>query len=347
MASTLLVPVTTVTKISDHPNADRLSIAEVLGWQVVTGKGEFAVGDRVVYIPPDALLPVELSDAFGVTQHLSKGRVRQVKLRGEPSFGFVVPFAKAAAQVKELTEGMIGGENYAEALGITKYEPPLRPTAGDAETAHVLFDKFTDVENLRNYPDVILPGEHVVITEKIHGTNSRVGIIEGEIMAGSMEIRRKRPTDEQMASNIYWFPYTLPGVHNLLMAFAGLEKKQVILYGEVYGKVQSLQYDKPNQLGYRAFALKVDGQYLDYPEFSAFMDSYAIPRVPLLHYGAFDKETLKALTSEKSKLAESIMEGVVVQPIHERSDPRIGRVILKYLSEAYLFSKGVTDFKDV
>jgi len=342
--STLLVPIAKISAVKPHPNADRLSIAEVLGWQVVTGKDEFNIGDRVVYIPPDAVLPVELSDAFGVTQHLSKGRVRQVKLRGEPSFGFVVPINKVLTDDADVYDV---GADLSFILGITKYEPPLRPSAGDADTPHPLLQKFTEVENFRNYPDILLPGEEVVITEKIHGTNCRIGVIEGEIMAGSMEIRRKRPTDEQLTTSIYWFPYTLPGVQQLLIDY-GSVFKQVILYGEVYGKVQSLHYDRPNALGFRAFGLLLDGKYSDNFEFESLMDRYGIARVPVLYKGAFNKELLPSITRENSKLApEQIMEGVVIQPVVERTDPKVGRVILKYLSNAYLFSKGVSDFKDV
>jgi len=45
--------------------------------------------------------------------------------------------------------------------------------------------------------------------------------------------------------------------------------------------------------------------------------------------------------------ADHIREGVVVRPVRERADPKIGRVILKYLSDEYLFAKGVSDTNDV
>jgi hypothetical protein len=39
-------------------------------------------------------------------------------------------------------------------------------------------------------------------------------------------------------------------------------------------------------------------------------------------------------------------EGVVVKPARERTDPKVGRVILKYVSDTYLFGDK-TDFTDV
>ena len=59
----LIVPVAEVQAIRAHPDADRLEIAEILGWQLVVAKGEHHVGERVVYVPPDAVVPPEVSDA--------------------------------------------------------------------------------------------------------------------------------------------------------------------------------------------------------------------------------------------------------------------------------------------
>ena len=39
------------------------------------------------------------------------------------------------------------------------------------------FHGYTEIENIRNFPDVLQPGEEVVITEKLHGKNCRLGLI--------------------------------------------------------------------------------------------------------------------------------------------------------------------------
>lgn len=88
--SSVIVQVTLISKLRSHPNADALDVAEVLGWQVVIAKGQYNEGDKIVYFPPDTVLPLACSDRFGVTKYLSKGRIRVAKLRGEPSFGLVV-----------------------------------------------------------------------------------------------------------------------------------------------------------------------------------------------------------------------------------------------------------------
>jgi RNA ligase (TIGR02306 family) len=232
--------------------------------------------------------------------------------------------------------------------GITKYVPPLRPSAGDAEAAHPLFVSYTDVENLRNFPGVFAEGEPVVATEKIHGTNCRVGLIEGEWMAGSMAVRRKRPADEALASSTYWFPTTLPGVVRLLEELAR-SHRQVILFGEVYGsKVQNLAYGKVGGFGFVAFDALADGRYLDPAEFEALCARHEVPRATVVFRGPYSLAAIKAVSEGPTTLgAGHIREGVVVRPERERTDPKLGRVVLKYIGDEYLLAKGITDTDDV
>lgn len=164
-----------------HPNADRLEVAVIKGWQTVVSKGQFATGQAVVYFPPDVLLPQGRTDEFGVTKYCQSQpegmfRVRKTRLRGEPSFGFAVPAA----------EGQVVGEVVTDLYGAKKYEPPVLGMQGDIlGGGHPQFLPFTEIENLHRYPDLFQDGEQVVATEKIHGIQVRIGWIDGQIMAGS------------------------------------------------------------------------------------------------------------------------------------------------------------------
>lgn len=321
--SSVVVITRSIDEIKPHPNADKLELAVVGGWQTVVQKGTYQPGQSVTYVPPDCLVPPEVSDRWGVTKYLSNGRVRAVRLRGEPSYGFVVP-----------PEGE-PGKNVAESLGIKKWQPPIKFSVGDCEPAHSLFCEYTDVENLRHYTDVFTPGEPVIYSEKIHGTNSRIAIIktpDGDIrIAGSRTMQRK-----QAENSVYWFPWADPAVEAAMVRLAASAKLMVIMYGEVYGKVQSLRYGKPNGLAYAAFDVMVDGAFLSHDEFVAATDGVA--RVPVVERGLFSVEAAARLSGGRSLIdgAEHIREGVVVRPERERRDPKIGRVILKYVSDAYL-----------
>lgn len=50
-----------IKEVFPIPDADRLELFQVLGWKCVGGKGEFHVGDLVVYFEIDSFLPVLLS----------------------------------------------------------------------------------------------------------------------------------------------------------------------------------------------------------------------------------------------------------------------------------------------
>lgn len=371
MATKLVVEVCKIDELNPHPNADRLELAVIKGWQCVVPIGKFKVGDYVVYFPPDTLLPREWTDKFGVTNYCSfmkdepdKGRIRCTRLRGEPSFGLAVVLSLGAACVTDV----------ADYYGAEKYEPPLRPSAGDAARDHPMFTKYTDVENLRNFTDVLQEGEEVVVTEKIHGTNCRVGfVVEDESehspllcgdvtpMAGSMEIRRKNPGEEAWDSNLYWYPWGLSFVPVLMRQLLEQGAKTAILFGETYGSpVQKkdgtiFSYDTAKgKLGFRAFDLMVDGKYLDYDEFHALLQTAShgcdSATVPLLYRGAFSLDVIKKLASGKTTMSDHIREGVVVKPVREKTHPKTGRVILKYIGDEYMLlsAKGkIPDFKDV
>ncbi len=161
--SSLIVEVTTISEIKRHPAADKLEIAVCRGWQCVVGKGQFVVGDKVVYMPVDTVIPQELSDRLGVTQYLSKQRIRCARLRGEPSFGLVI----------KPDEDWPVGTDVSAHYGAIKWEAPIKLLGEQQERDHALFPRYTDIENIRNYPDVFKDGEMVWCSEKLHGCLAR------------------------------------------------------------------------------------------------------------------------------------------------------------------------------
>jgi RNA ligase (TIGR02306 family) len=347
----LIVEVCRIADVRPHANADALELSTVKGWQCVVPKGRYQSGDLVTYIPIDAMVPRDLADRWGITNYLSStgkepwmGRVRCAKLRGEPSFGVILTPEDETWQE---------GQDVRDFYGLEKYVPPARFTAGDAAPPHPLFWAYTEIENLRNFPDVIEPGTPVVVTEKIHGTSSRVAMIEGELMAGSMGHRRRQPdTEAEWATNTYWFPLTCPGVRELLENVTRQGARQVVLYGEVYGsKVQNLHYGHAGRLGYRAFDLLVDGKWDDALSFRSMCSAYGVETVPLLWQGPFDLAKIAELSKGQTTLgADHIREGVVVGPAVETTHPKTGRVKLKYIGDQYLFKSAegkVTDSDDV
>lgn len=371
MASSLIVEVCRITDIRHHPGADKLDLSLVKGWQVVVGRDQFKEGDLIVYIPMDAVVPVELAEEWNVRNYLSgqnKDVVRCARLRGEMSYGLIMPNEGDWAE----------GEDVAEHYGITKYIAPVRAVAADAAPRDILFPAFTDVENINNFPDSFEEGEGIIVTEKIDGTNDRVGfemsvIGEPQLKAGSMSYKRTMPALWDLSSNPYWYPWTLPSVVSMLKHYkrilekefedSALETRNVTLFGEVYGGSirgghKSMDYGTPNNYGYAAYGIQVDGIFIDWDAFYSLCARFKVPTVPVLARTVFNMEILKTLATGNSILAkengkEQMREGIVVYPVKERRDPKVGRCILKMLNPDYLILKGsreakgeVVDFKD-
>lgn len=371
MSSSLIVNVCEVKRVYPHKNADRLELAEIKGWQTVIGKGQYKAGDIVVFIPPDTLVPEALADELGIRNYLGgkdKTRVKTVRLRGEMSFGLAV-------DVPDDRKWEVG-YNCASDMNIEKYEPPMRATAGDAAPEDALFTRYTDIENIRNFPDVFEEGETVIATEKVDGSNDRIGISfsileDGtetyEWKAGSHALKRKRPDAEGMKENIYWHPYNLEGVRKMVQHLHDDDggNNEVILYGEIYGRVRgghkSLHYGKPNSLNFVAFDIKLNGNYVSWCELVNSCEAFGVPYVPIVAEFDFSIEKAREFSTGDSLLAKRngmeephMREGIVLKPIDERRDPAFGRVVVKFLNDDYVilknkaYDKGeVTDFTDV
>jgi RNA ligase (TIGR02306 family) len=362
--STLVVEVCEVKAVYPHPQADALEFITVKGWQVIVQRAlGLAVGQKVVYFPPDSVLPPDLADRLGITKYLAPLpreidgtrkpglRVRAARLRGEPSYGTIDHAVDPAWEV---------GRDVKDRYGVTKFEPPLRPTDGDALPPLAAFHGYTDIENIRNFPEVLKAGEEVVITEKLHGKNCRLGLIRVpgeagdtfEFMAGSNDVRRKE-VDAKGRPSDFWRPMSEP-VRSLLRHLSGNERS-VVLFGELFGSgVQDMAYGLGNGAkGFRAFDVAVDGKYLGFDEKETLFDRFGVEMVPHLYRGPFSWEAVEEHTYGPTTLCPPEAagrfqgrEGCVVTPVVERYDPDLGgggRVILKSISADYLARKGGTD----
>jgi RNA ligase (TIGR02306 family) len=341
MPSSLIVRCVPIKNVRPHPNADNLIIIEIMGWQVCTHKDTNPEIDELrVFIPPDAVLTDELAEQLEVTKYLKKGnRVGQVRLRGEMSFGI------AASNVW----GFNIGDEVSEQLGITKYEPPPILGAGDQAPDHPLVPNYTRMENWRNYPALFVEGDPVYFIEKIHGTNSKVAILADDcpdecgdphghsFVIGSHNTNRKF-SDDPKTRSIYQYPLKLvqPLLTNLIDFF---KARVVVVYGEIFGKVQDLKYGRTNELAYRVIDIYVDGNFLDWSELETWCMEVDVEPAPVVYCGPYSEEGMKDCANQNTLLmpphSAHMSEGIVIRPQVERRDPTLGRVILKYKSDAY------------
>ena len=166
------VQVVRVGPVDKHPNADTLSITHVYAYPVILRTGDFHEGDLAVYVPVDSLVPDEPRWAF-LDGH---NRIKAKRLRGIFSMGLLTP----------ADPSWVEGQDVVDTLGITKYEPPDPATmGGENEKDPGFLPCYTDIEGLRRWGDVLVCGEEVVLTEKVHGANGRWVWRDGRLWAGS------------------------------------------------------------------------------------------------------------------------------------------------------------------
>lgn len=359
------VEVVRVTDVLQHPNADRLEIIKVLNTQFVNPKGTLAPGDLVVYFPPDVLIPEPIAESLGVANYLkhsvypgdmekSRCRIGAIRLRGTASFGFGTPLTKVLAAVPAVAKQLDGivpdeGLDLSEAVQAVKYQPPELEArrGGDSMRQPEVFHKYTDIQHYYRYAKALEEGTPVRITEKIHGTNSRVGLLTDdglEFMCGTHH-RRVKVEDAQGRMSLYWMPLT-DDMKDMLDFISMGGKHNVIVFGEIYGsKVQPMDYGcAPGQKAYRVFDISVDGEYLDWKDVKTYCDLYDIETAPLLYEGPFKHELVEEFISGPTTLSDgdSIRcsfkgrEGIVITPLEESFSPVLGgRLILKAVSPDY------------
>lgn len=110
-----------------------------------------------------------------------------------------------------------------------------------------------------------------------------------------------------------------------------------MLYGEVFGNVQSLRYGAtPRDVFFRAFDVLRHGVWREWDDWTQHVP--ASGRVPVVFGGPYSFDLLVKISDGKSLIpgADHMREGIVVRPIPERNHEHLGRVHLKLVSNSYL-----------
>lgn len=178
-----------IESLSPIEGADKIEVAQVLGWQCVVKKGEFRVGDKIIYVEVDSVMPEKPEYEFLRDR---KFRVRTIKLRGQVSQGLVL-------LTGELKNFFVG-QDVTELLNITKYLSPSEQSELQQQEERIKLEKNklkkfmmryswfrrlflsrrqkegfpywvskTDEERIQNMPQVLqqFADKEVYVTEKI------------------------------------------------------------------------------------------------------------------------------------------------------------------------------------
>lgn len=352
--------------ISEHPNADAIEIANVGLFQSIVKKGEFKSGDLAVYIPEGSIVPeniIKKCHAWDETKQRGKlagakyNRVKAVKLRGILSQGLVCPLPEGAEPEV--------GDNLAEILGITKYDPNenLPASMRTRPVGELLgYTLVFDVENIKHPGNKFEEGNPVWVTEKIHGASCLIGVLPEDVVAskvknledlykGQLYLSTKRQSKRGVIispfenTSVYVKALTKePNIYEKILEYYKYSKvKGLVLLCEVFGRgVQDLTYNTdPKVLFFGGYWAKYNFVYEPIPtkELHEIFSSLQLPTVPLIYKGPYFKELLDKHTRGTSLICpDQIREGVVF-----RSE--CGNRLYKSVSEDYLLRKGnITEY---
>lgn len=205
-----LAYIATILGLYPIENADSIECARVLGWEVVVRKGLYKVGDKVIYIEIDSLLPKWqnwIDEGFD-----KRGfRIKTIKLRGQVSQGMCAPLEvlelNPNAELQVTKNGLnyvlsnpsytdevielVEGYDVTSLLEITKYVPSSVGKfggikAGTSKGSLPSFIRKTDqarIQNCYEYPSKY-PDIEWEMTEKLEGSSCTVYYLKSEDKVG-------------------------------------------------------------------------------------------------------------------------------------------------------------------
>jgi hypothetical protein len=381
-----------INTIGVHPNADKLEIIPVEGYQAVVAKGQFKIGDLAYYIPPDSIVPDRPEYAFlwgnatfetGVP--VSKRRITAKKLRGEWSEGLLMPWPLyvcpddvtrisdiANAKIGKITKKIRVGDDVSGFLGITHYNPEEPQPVVQPKRKRVIprsfrgwkrflreeLDNFArqvkgslynedadgnpgvpdySVKALKKFPNELVPGEMVKITEKIHGSNARYVFMKNKFGFGGKMYVGTHYTWRSADSKCQWARVLKdqPWIEQWCREHPGYA-----LYGEIVPTQNKYPYGTNGKTNFFVFDIRhiESGVYLDLFQATELFNARGIAKwyhdvaVPTLYIGPYSLETAKLFIDGPSVIDPNhIREGIVIETLD-----RDERVKLKIVSNVFL-----------
>lgn len=317
--------------------ADAIEVATVGGWKVVVKKGEFSVGDRVVYCEIDSWIPTELAP------FLSKGkeprefegikgeRLRTVKLRGQLSQGLLLNLDTALPGTNSFQEG----DDVSEMLNILKWERPMNAQlAGMAKGNFPSLIPKTDQERVQNLKNEIEAAADMMfeVTEKLEGSSMTCYLIDGEFGVCSRNLDLKETDD-----NTFWQVARRDGIE-AKMRDTGPDA-QFAIQGELIGPgIQGNIYklSTPEFHVFDVYNIAV-GTYLKPAERVALIERMGLEHVPV-YFGSMSLadmtvEKILSVAEGKSGLyLNTEREGIVFKQVN-------GGMTFKAISNKYLLGE--------
>lgn len=317
------------------PGADAIESVKVLGWNCVTKKEEFQVGDLCIYFTLGTVFPTD----YERTSFLNGKPLKTKRLRGSLSQGLVAPLlwvTDFGHQMDSFKEGddvteMFNIKKFVEAEESEVYRTAFCPNK-HAMAAFPSYVPKTDEERIQNIPHILphLIGKEIVITRKEDGCSATYIARNGEFI---------------MCSRNFIVTEMDKGNQHLFRIAEGLQLKDKLLalnrnlafQGEIVGPKISANRLKLPGLAYRVFNVfdLDDETYLSHSEVMTLCNELGIETVPVLfHKTVTEEEEIFASVDALLAFADTVSygpgiqaEGIVVKANYRypRVCPRVTR----------------------
>ena len=255
-----LATIRKVSEVSPIDGADRIERIKIDGWQVVSQKGNFSVGDLGVYLEIDAFLPVIdkyeflRKSSYKNNELVGEGfRLRSMKLKNTLSQGLMLPLSVFPELIEE---DKIEGTDLTAKLNVKKWEEPI-PACLSGKIKGYLpeFIKETNEDRIQNHPDYFEKEINTVfeISEKLDGSSMTVYRKDG--VFGICSHHLDLIEDD---NNTFWKVAKLIGLDQVPL-------DNIALQGELVG--EGIQKNKYKIKGHKFYVYNildlVTGEYLD------------------------------------------------------------------------------------
>ena len=328
-----------VNKLTPIVGKDRIELATVENWEVIVNKGDYSVGDLVVYCEYDIVLPIREEYEFLRKRCYSAKyngfRIQNMKMSGMFSQGIVFPLSilPDGFKIKE-------GTSVSEVLNIRKYDPEEfmgNNNSGNTKKKSKLVKYLMKYKVFRKIfkPKKVAKGSYPTTVEKSDETNIQKVFnwlkenkpdelyyksekMEGQSSTYMLYGKKRKPEYRLYSHNAVrsegdgsnWDVVSKKfEIEKILRKHYALTRQKLAIQGEIAGgNIQGNIYKFPS---YRLFIFKVTdtdtGEAFNYEKLITFCELYGLETVPIYETNCKLPETLEEVLEESGfhKINES------------------------------------------
>lgn len=321
--------------------ADKIELANVLGWQCVVEKNKFQIGQKVIYVQIDTLLPyrehyafLERSSPFkeygleygeDVIPSVKYTRLKTAKFLGNISQGLLLSLSDY-----DIKNDIEVGVDVSTLIGAIKYSKPIHISlCGNAKGTFPSFIQKTDEERIQNIVGNInkFDGKEVYMSIKIDGTSATYYYL---IDKDEFGICSRNMLMLEDGGSIYAQIAKRDNIKDNLKKYCLSIGKSIAIQGEIAGpSIQGNRMKLATQTLYLFTAQQIGENkiptYLSLNNLKNISETINISTVPIAEIFKFDSSIhTKEFLISKAMALENDIEGFVIRTIEEFENPPRG-----------------------